>query len=109
MALGYIFGSVTFIINKINQEASEYQEKIESIQAKMVINKVPYNLRAKIMEYFEYSQKKINATKMSDFKELSATLQRDVSFFQHQDLIRSVPMFKELHPAEVLSVIQKLK
>jgi len=62
------------------------------------------------MEYFHYSWKKrIVLKKMKEFKELSLPLQRDITIYQHHNMILKVPLFKELEPIEILSIVQKLK
>lgn len=108
--MAYIFGSVTFIINKVNAQDAFYEGKLEELRNKLAINKVPTNLRIKVMEYFYYSWRKHKVlSKTNDFSELSIPLQRDLQFFQYQETIMKVPLFKELEPIEILSIIQKLK
>lgn len=108
--MGYIFGYITYIINHMSSESSMYQQKLDDLRTKLDINKVPENLRVKIMEYFYYSWRKKRVLHMSnDFSELSIPLQRDMAFFQHQEIIMKVPLFRELEAIEILSIIQKLK
>ena len=108
--LAYIFGYITFVISRINAESTMYQQKLDELRSKLIINKVPNNLRIKIMEYFYYSWRKQRVLhKSNDFSELSIPLQRDLAFFQHQETIMKVPLFMELEPIEILSIIQKLK
>ena len=110
VGVAYVFGLVTVIINQANEESNIYRWQLEELKAKMSANRVPHNLKIKIMEYFHYSWRKNNVLKkMNDFSELSAPLQRDIALYQHQEMLLKVPLFKELDPVEILSIIQKLK
>jgi len=109
VGLAYIFATVTLTINRANRESSEYQRQLEDLKHKLKVNKVPHNLRVKIMEYFYYSWRKHSVLqKMDDFSELSIPLQRDIALYQHKDMILQVPLFKDLDPIEILSIVQKL-
>lgn len=110
ISLAYVFGSITYIINRSNEGHTEYQQKLEALNKKLRANKVPHNLRVKVLEYFNYTWRKHRILhKLNDFSELSIPLQRDLAFFQNQKLVTKVPLFQELEPLEVLSIIQKLK
>ena len=108
--LAYLFGLVTVAINTANEKSNMYRWQLEELKEKLNANKVPNNLRIKIMEYFYYSWRKNNVLKKTDdFSELSIPLQRDIALYQHQEMLLKVPLFKELDPVEILSIIQKLK
>jgi len=108
--LAYIFGFVTLMVGQMNAQNNFYKDKLEQLTKKLEINKVPANLRLKVMEYFYYSWRKHRVLqKTNDFSELSLPLQRDLAFFQYQETIMKVPLFLELEPIEILSIIQKLK
>jgi len=110
VGLAYIFAMVTLIINRAYHESSAYQEQLEELKHKLKINKIPHNLRVKVMEYFYYSWRKTSVLKkMDDFSELSIPLQRDIALYQHQEMIIKVPLFKDLDPVEILSIVQKLR
>jgi len=108
--LAYIFGMVILAIERATLETQLYQKQNEELKQKLKINKIPHNLKIKVMEYFYYSWRKHRVLKkMDDFSELSLPLQRDLALYQHQEMILKVPLFKELDPVEILSIIQKLK
>jgi len=108
--LAYVFGCITLIVNRENAQTSLYQQQLEELKQKLKINKIPHNLRVKVLEYFYYTWRKHKILrKANDFSELSIPLQRDLAFYQHQDMIKKVPLFKELEPTEILRIIQKLK
>ena len=110
VAMSYIFGLATVIMNSAYEENSRYQHQFEVLQRKLNISKVPCNLRAKVMEYFYYSWRKNQVLKkVDDFSELSIPLQRDIALYQHQEMVIKVPLFRELDPVEILSIIQKLR
>ena len=108
--LGYIFGSVTLLISQMNAQNSFYLSKLEQLRNKLAINKVPANLRVKVMEYFYYSWRKHKVLqKSTNFEELSLPLQRDLAFYQYKETIMKVPLFLELEPIEILSIIRRLR
>jgi len=108
--LAYIFGLVILAIDRETRESQLYHRQKEELKQKLKINNIPHNLRVKIMEYFYYSWRKHRIlNKMDDFSELSLPLQRDLALYQHQEMILKVPLFKELDPVEILSIVQKLK
>jgi len=110
VGIAYIFATVTLIINRANTEKSLHQAQLEDLQYKLNVNKIPQNLRRKVMEYFSYSWRKHSVLKKADdFSELSIPLQRDIALYQHQDMIIKVPLFKDLDPIEILNIVQKLK
>ena len=110
VGLGFLYARVTQIIYAASEESLLYQEKLEVLQKKLRVNKIPHNIRVKVMEYFYYSWKKrIVLQKMTEFSEVSLPLQRDITVFQHHKMVASVPLFKELDPKEILSIIQKLR
>ena len=108
--LGYMFGAIAMLINKMNNESIVKQAKIEDLDKRMRSCKIPKSLQEKVFEYFNFCWKKHLGNDMSrDFSDLSLPLQRDLLFYQHQELVLKVPLFKELEPLEVLAIIQKLK
>ena len=110
LSFAYVAALVTYIISKRNQKDSEYQNKREELENKLKVNNIPYNLRDKVMEYFNYTWKKNKIFRnLSDFSELSMPLQRDLAFYLNKNLITGVPLFYELEPIEILSIIHKLK
>lgn len=110
VGLAYIFAIVTLVINRAYRESSEFQRQLEDLKHKLKVNKIPKNLRVKVMEYFYYSWRKHSVLKqMDDFSELSIPLQRDLALYRHQDMILKVPLFKDLDPVEILSIVSKLK
>ena len=110
VSLAYIFGLITMIINGAYSDNILYQNTLELLKHKLHVNKVPHNLRVKVMEYFYYSYRKDRIfRKHNDFTELSIPLQRDLALHNHQAMVMKVPLFKELDPVEILSIIQKLK
>jgi len=110
VGLGFLYAQVTQIIYAASEESLLYQEKLEELQKKLKVNRIPHNIRVKVMEYFYYSWKKrIVLKKMTEFSEVSIPLQRDITVFQNHQMVAGVPLFKELDPKEILSIIQKLK
>jgi len=108
--LAYIFGMVILAIERATVETQLYQKQNEELKQKLRINNIPHNLKIKVMEYFYYSWRKHRVLKKTDdFSELSLPLQRDLALYQHQEMILKVPLFKELDPVEILSIVQKLK
>lgn len=110
MGIGFIFGKIGFLIQKMNQDETLYQEKHESLQRSLIQNKVPLSLRSRVFEYFDvYWEKKKTFNRFSDFVELSEPLQRELAFHIHQDLVKHVPLFRELEASEIFGIIKKLK
>lgn len=110
MGLGFIFGNISFLIQNINQDRTLYQEKLEALQRNIVQNQIPLKLRQRVYDYFDvYWQKRKQFILFSDFSELSEPLQRELAFHIHQDLIKGVPLFRELESIEIFAIIKKLQ
>mgnify|MGYP003877019487 FL=1 len=110
MCLGFIFGSISFLIQKINHDHTEYHEKLEALQRNLIQNDVPDQLKTRVYDYFNaYWKKKRHFNRFSDFSELSEPLQRELAFHIHQDLIKTVPLFRELESIEIFAIIKKLQ
>lgn len=108
--LAFVYARIVLTINRANMEGRLYDQQLEDLKRKIHSNHVPHNLKTKIMEYFYYSNKKKTVLKRNqDFSELSLPLQRDLALYQYHDMIRSVPLFRELEPMEILSIVKKLQ
>jgi len=105
-----VYARIVLTINQANLASRLYDQQLEDLKRKLHTNNVPENLRIKIMEYFYYSYRKKTVLKRNqDFSELSLPLQRDLALYQYHDMIKSVPLFHDLEPMEILSIVRKLQ
>ena len=110
MGLGFIFGSISFLIQKMSHDDTLYQEKLEVLQRNLAQNRVPAKLRDRVYDYFDaYWERRKRFVRFSDFSDLSEPLQRELAFHIHQNLIKTVPLFHELEAVEIFSIIRKLQ
>ena len=63
------------------------------------------------MEYFDFiwEKKRMAGKSVVDFSLLSKPLQKEIHFHIHKDIIKNVPLFKELELNELVWIIQRLK
>lgn len=110
ISLGFVFGNIALIIDKHYRTKVELQTQMDEIKMKLTRSKVPDKLVKKVWEYMQYTFKKRKLfSKLTNFQEISESLQREISFFLHQQTLLNVPLFSYLEPVEVLSIVQKLK
>lgn len=109
--LGYIYGNMSMAIENLSAQSLIYYNTLDEVQVKMEMNHISDKLQRKVYEYLEYCWKKrsgFNDDRMT-FANASLNQQRDICFFRHQEVVLNVPLFRELEPIEVLSIIQRLK
>jgi len=110
VCVGYIFGSISFLIQKWNYETDQYQEKREDLQTRMDKYKIPQDLKIRVYKYFEYQWKKRKVLdRISNFEDLSEPLKKELAVYMYRDLILNVPLFSKLEVPEIMSIIKKLK
>ncbi|KRX03617.1 Cyclic nucleotide-binding protein [Pseudocohnilembus persalinus] len=104
------FGEIAVLIAKLNAEQTLYQNKLEKLEMKLKHNSIPKVLQNKVLEYFDFCwEKKKLVENITDFSLLSKPLQKEIHFHLHRDIIKNVPLFKELELNEIVWIIQRLK
>lgn len=108
--IAVMFGNISLLITKLNHNSIMYQNKLEALEIQLKMHRIPDELQNKIFEYFDHCWKcNLIYKESNNFKELSLPLQRDISFQIHKDIVYNVPLFFELEPIEIFSIIKSLK
>jgi len=109
VGISYFYARSMMLINTANRKSVQYEQQLEDLNKKLSLKKIPKNLRTKVMEYFYYASKKNSLMKMRDFSNLSLPLQKEIALYQNYEILKKIPLFKDLDRTEILNVISKLK
>ncbi|KRX11005.1 Cyclic nucleotide-binding protein [Pseudocohnilembus persalinus] len=107
-SLAILFANISVLIFKMNQKSAEYQLQLETLQNTLQTTELASDLKSRILEYFQYCWRK-KKPEISNFSDLSITLEREMLLVIHQKIVANVPLFSGLELSELLSIIQKLK
>lgn len=100
-----IISHIVAATHKINQEGSEFKERMRSVREFMTSRKLPLNLQIKVRRYLEYQfRERKNAFEAdTDFmNRLSPWLRLELTQHLHMGVITRHPFFQKL-PARVLT------
>lgn len=110
ISLGFVYGNIALIIDRHYRTKVDLQNQMDEVKFKLRRSNVPDRLVKKVWEYMQYTFKKRKLfSKLTNFEEISESLQREIAFFLHQQTLLNVPLFSYLEPVEVLSIVQKLR
>jgi len=107
----FVIGSMASALSSIDSKKQVCRGKIETIGHYLLLHNVPFELRAKILEYYEYlftsSQSMEDLHLLRDLPPFLAT--RLALMMNHRIMVRSAPFFSTLSDNALLSVLERLK
>merc|ERR1712110_1179149 len=109
---GYIIGTITSIVSRLDLNASTYYERMDVIQAWVEHHHLPRDLRRSLRHYFEeFLTEKSAAVEADIFHDLSPELQQKVGEYILHDDVKHNPLFDGMHVGAVVRlqcIVQKV-
>ena len=105
-----IIGNISLVLANRNQQASKYQQKIDSIGVTMRTMRIPQQLQNRAMEYYDFLwQRHRRFDVHSDFtSDLSTDIRSRIQLELNEDTISNNPIFKTCSRAAVVAVLDRL-
>ncbi|GMH86950.1 hypothetical protein TL16_g10703 [Triparma laevis f. inornata] len=106
------YGQTMSLIHSLDSRGHDFRKKMEHLGEMMEYLNLPSKLRERINMYYWYSwSKNSNYTSKGTgqfLSELSEPLAMEVQLFCHKDMIGNIPFFKDVDPAVIRCVLDKI-
>lgn len=103
-------GTVGSLIERLDASNSEFNQRMDEIEAFMNYRKLPPHLRQQIRDYFVHlwqSRRSLKEEKV--LEDLPVHLQTEVAMSLNSDVIKKVPFFQNVDKQFINSIVVKLK
>ncbi|KAJ3321101.1 Potassium/sodium hyperpolarization-activated cyclic nucleotide-gated channel 4 [Blyttiomyces sp. JEL0837] len=110
MSLALLVGNVTTVMTGLDSSGRMFKEKIDEVQQYILYKDLDYDLKRRILSYFEF---KYSKGKLFDegriLTELNQPLRKQISLHNCKSLILKVPFFRDAGDAFISNVVTILK
>lgn len=107
---GYLIGNVASILSKRNPAKAQFFENLEKLKAFLNYRHLPFDLQKRIRDYYTYIwKKKLGYDEGSFLSELPVGLRREVSLFLKKDMMKKIPLFKNIDDIFLREVSLQMK
>jgi hypothetical protein len=107
---GYLIANVVSIISKRNPAKAQFDENLEKLSVMAQLRDIPYELQRKIKDYYVYMwHKKLGFDESEFLKGLPDGLKREVSLQLKNEIVNTIPLFKNTDENFMMDIALRLK
>ncbi|MDH5719045.1 MAG: cyclic nucleotide-binding domain-containing protein [Spirochaetia bacterium] len=107
---GYVIGNVSSLLANIDISKSNYQEKMEKINAFLKYREVPENIKERVIHYYEYLwDSRLGSDETQMISDLPPSIKIDISMHLNKNIIEKIPMFKGASQEMIKALVLELK
>jgi hypothetical protein len=109
---GYVIGTVSELMERADVQASQYQEKLDSVKLFISDRSFPGPLAHRVKEHFEYVYKRttvFDSTSTDLITDLPAASAIAVAYTQYKSTIAAFTFLKQSPPMFVKEAVEKMK